>query len=476
MSHQDTAGDNGSSYSHQELREAIDWLLSGASLAGVQFRDDSSWTPLRLIAAALLWAWSDEKTLADRFDTARRIVARGWRLKNPLAMSYQAFTKMLRRWTPDLLRTVQEILRRRMRQSLSSRWKVAGFAVFGVDGSRLELPRTASHEARFAPRKAQQAKGKKNSRRKKSRRLSKQQRAAQARQRKGATAQMWLTTMWHAGTGLPWDWRTGPADSSEREHLRQMIDALPPKALLAADAGFVGYEHWQALLASGHPLLVRVGSNVRLLKKLGYAKERCGLVYLWPERAASNNQPPLVLRLVVAKTGRHPVYLVTSILDEKELSDQQVVELYRMRWGIEVFYRHFKQTFERRKLRSKSADNAQCEADWSLAGLWAMMLHAQCELKTQRIPARRMSVAGVLRAYRKAMRGYKSRPDAGEDLRSLLHLAIIDDYERTNKASREYPRKKQEQAAGPPEIVVANEKQKRHARQIKNQLNKGLTA
>ena len=476
MSHQDTARDIGSSYSHQELREAIDWLLAGASLSGVKFRDDSSWTPLRLIAAALLWAWSDEKTLSDRFAVACKIVSRGWRLKNPLASSYQAFTKMLRRWTPDLLRAVQKIFRRRMRQSLSGRWKVAGFAVFGVDGSRLELPRTASNEARYAPRKARQAKGKKNSRRKKSRRLSKQQRAAQARQRKGATAQIWLTTMWHAGTGLPWDWRTGPADSSEREHLRQMIDALPPKSLVAADAGFVGYEHWHALQESGHPLLVRVGSNVRLLKKLSYAKERHGLVYLWPERAASKNQPPLVLRLVVVNTGRHPVYLVTSVLDEKQLSDQQVVELYRLRWGIEVFYRHFKQTFERRKLRSKSADNAQCEADWSLAGLWAMMLHAQCELKTLRIPARRMSVAGVLRAYRKTMRGYKSRPDAGEDLRSLLHLAIVDDYKRTNKASRDYPRKKHEQAAGPPEIVTATKAQKSHASQIKNAIEKRLTA
>ena len=44
--------------------------------------------------------------------------------------------------------------------------------------------------------------------------------------------------MWHVGTGLPWDWRTGPSDSSEREHLGQMIESLPKGALIAADAGF----------------------------------------------------------------------------------------------------------------------------------------------------------------------------------------------------------------------------------------------
>src|SRR5271157_4224654 len=126
---------------------------------------------------------------------------------------------------------------------------------------------------------------------------------------------------------------------------------------------------------SGRHLLIRVGANVRLLKNLGYVKEKNGLVYLWPDREAARNQPPLVLRLVVARGGKHPVYLVTSVLDEATLSDKQVVEIYALRWGVELFYRHFKQTFERRKLRSDSADNAELEATWSLLGLWAMSLH-----------------------------------------------------------------------------------------------------
>jgi hypothetical protein len=478
MSHQDNQRDNGSAYNHQDLRAALDWLLSDAALSGVEFREDCCWTPLRLVCVALLWAWSDEKSLTERFVVACKIVTRGWRLRDPLATSYQSFMKMLRRWTPHLRSSVQEVFRRRMRGALSSRWKIAGFIVFSVDGSRLEMPRTASNQARFAPRNSQscQAKKKRQLAKARRRRLTKQQRAERAREKKAAMAQMWLTTMWHVGSGLPWDWRTGPADSIERQHLLEMIDTLPPQALVTADAGFVGYDYWKTLSDSGRQFVIRVGSNVRLLKKLGYAKERSGIVYLWPERAASQCLPPLVLRLVVVKTGRHPVYLVTSVLDEKQLSDAQVVELYRRRWGIEVFYRHFKQTFERRKLRSKSADNAQCEADWSLLGLWAMMLHAQCELKTLRIPARRISVAGMLRAYRKPMREYKSRPDTGEDLQTLIRSAIIDDYQRTDKASRDYPRKKQEQAAGPPVIILATAKQKQQARQTKRDAEKGLTA
>ena len=58
------------------------------------------------------------------------------------------------------------------------------------------------------------------------------------------------------------------------------------------------------------------------------------------------SQPPLVLRLIVIHNGKHPVYLVTSVLDQKELSERDVAKAYSLRWGIEVYYRHVKQTLE----------------------------------------------------------------------------------------------------------------------------------
>jgi hypothetical protein len=43
-----------------------------------------------------------------------------------------------------------------------------------------------------------------------------------------------------------------------------------------------------------------------------------------------------VLRLVVVQGGRHPWYLVTSVLDRRRLRDSDVATIYRKRWGIEV--------------------------------------------------------------------------------------------------------------------------------------------
>jgi hypothetical protein len=480
MSHQDTDGLTVSAPHHQDLKLALDWLWDLAQLSALKFRSDCTWTPKAFCFLTMLWAWSDEKTLTDRFLLARKVVMAMLSLLRIPAKSYQAFLKMLKTWSLPISIALVAAFRERMQTDLADRFEVCGFQVFGVDGSRLELPRTESNEQRFSPASPpQEPKSEKRKSKKKKKpqsRLQASKAAARAREKKANNPQMWLTTMFHVGTGLPWDRRIGPSNSSERDHFQQMIDGLPAKALVTADAGFVGYETWKMLLDSGRHLLIRVGANVRLLKNLGYAEETNGLVYLWPDRQAKRNQPPLVLRLVVVQGGKHPVYLVTSVLDEKQLSDQQLVEIYALRWGIELLYRHFKQTFERRKLRSHTADHAELEATWSLLGLWSMGLHAQVVLAHQGVPARRVSVAKFLRAYRRSLREFKSHPDPGETLKALLSKAVIDPYNRANKASRDYPRKKKGHAIGSPEIQEATQDQIKRARELRDQLPLGLTA
>jgi hypothetical protein len=74
------------------------------------------------------------------------------------------------------------------------------------------------------------------------------------------------------------------------------------------------------------------------------------------------------------------------------------------------------------------------------------------------------------------MREYKSLPDPGERMRQWIDRATIDPYKRRNKTSRDYPLKKQEQAAGPPIIRKATRAQVQQAIQVKRELKKGLTA
>src|SRR5438270_2489471 len=154
MSHQDTDGLTGSTPHHQALKAALDRLLASARLSDLSFRGDCSLTPRGLAVMAILWAWSDEKSLTQRFFHARKVVMAMGILPRIPAATYQAFLKMVTTWTLALSRMLLDAFRQRMQSDLATRFNVCGFPVFGVDGSRLELPRTESNEGRFSPAKA----------------------------------------------------------------------------------------------------------------------------------------------------------------------------------------------------------------------------------------------------------------------------------------------------------------------------------
>jgi hypothetical protein len=345
----------------------------------------------------------------------------------------------------------------------------------------VETPRTESNQQAFSPRRKRARNQKKKTKSKKSKQSKSQRKAQPAKCRnqkqqsaasiakKADMTQMWLTLLWHVGTGLPWSWRSGAADCSERHHLLEMLSEMPENSLITADAGFVGYEFWKAILDAGHEFVIRVGGNVKLIKQLGYAREYGHTVYLWPDQAARKGMPPLVLRLIELHDGKQPVYLVTSVLSQERLSDQQAVEIYRRRWGIELYFRTFKQTFGRTKLRSRSAANAQLELDWSLVALWAICLLGQRELVRAGKAPSQLSAAGAIRAVQTTLRDYRVRAESPEEtLSSMLANALLDEYKRSSsKTSRDYPTKKKRTRTGPPKIVPATPTQVATATEVK---------
>lgn len=461
MSHQDLHA-RGVRTNSADLRRALQWLISGVDWTHLKLRGDCSWSCQSLAWVALCWAWSAEVNLTARFDCAQRLVRSFFDQSAQRATSYQAFMKLLRRWTDPLIDALRTGFRKRMASLHEDGWTTAGYIAFAVDGSKIDVPRTKSHQSSWSLSRADA-----NSR-KRNRRLKPQDKSAT---KKAEHPSLFLTTMYHIGLRLPWDWRIGPADSSERAHTLQMLPALPSNSILVADAGFVGYDFTQSVLDQSFELLIRVGSNLRLLKKLGYARESSGTVYVWPEKACRGKLPPLVFRLVTVQATKHPVHLLTSVAKSR-LSDRQVAQLYRERWGIEVFYRSFKQTFGRRKLRSLAAENAVVELHWSMMGLSAIGLYASRELASQQIAPAELSLAAALQAFRNTARDYLHPRKSHNSLNRQLQSAVKDSYTRDSKTSRDYPRKKRESPPSPPTIRIATRKQRQAAAEIK-ELQKG---
>jgi hypothetical protein len=173
-----------------------------------------------------------------------------------------------------------------------------------------------------------------------------------------------ITMMWHMGLRLPWTWRLGPSHASERDHVKEMLaeEQFPENTLFCGDAGFTGYPLWRAIRDAGGDFVVRVGANVNLLiehadvKKLGD-----GIVLCWPKGQRESGEPPLRLRLVKVQVGKTKMWMLTSVLDPRQLSRKQLVRVYKLRWGLEVEFRGLKQTIDKHKLRCRNSDRLLVE-------------------------------------------------------------------------------------------------------------------
>jgi len=386
----------------------------------------------------MLMAWGEQTQLVERFHAVTSFLkqtCKHWEV----GLSYEGWITALAREQERLVPLVIQRLRRQM-QSMKDYQRCGRWEAYAVDGSEFACPRT---------RENQQAMGNVG--------------------KPDGMPLVSLTTLYHLRLGLPWALRVGPGTDSERAHLRDMADELPAGSLLVADAGFVGYDLCRGLLAGKQHFLLRVGGNIHLLSELGYAWEIRGrTVYLWPVDQQNQKQPPLELRLIVLQDERkQPVYLLTSVLDPDQLTDQEASELYALRWGIEVFYRTTKQTMERHTLRSRTPENCYLELTWAVLGVWLLELMTIRQLVGTGHDPREASPAQARTLVRRVMRNEKPCRRTRRAFCRLLVDCRQDGYVREGpKASRNYPRKKRQKPPEPPIIKPPTEKQIQTAKRL----------
>jgi len=299
------------------------------------------WTPQAASTAAILMAWDRGCSLQSRFEDAQLCLRHDFRGRRRTGRTYNGLLKALERQQATTLPIVKAELRRRMKLRARSIDPASAWTLVAVDASKEDLPRTRDHEALFGIAD------------------------------NGVFPQARVTAIVEVHTGLLWDWRIDRGDASEKHHLMDMSDALPHDALLLADGNFVGFPIWSKLHAQNKSILIRVGGNVRLLKRLwpeARTRREKDIVYVWPKKSREK-VAPLKLWLIQVGSGCKAVYLLTNVLDSRRLSRRQAGAIYRERWGVELFYRTFKRTLGFAKLQSRSGRRAKIELEWGLVAL-----------------------------------------------------------------------------------------------------------
>ena len=457
---------------NQSLFQALlGWLIPEHGLfAKDRFHGNIKWRPEQLAQQAMIWAWQETKKVTDAFEQTLEMcsdlsITEG-------AKTYTAFINALDRYRHTFSLRLREHFQFLAEEIGGRFWRDHGWVLIGFDGSRVTTPRTVSNEVAFCAPNYGKGKTAKY-RQKKTKGMRRRQNEKNPPEPQAP--QVWITMMWHMSLRLPWTWRLGPSNSSERGHVVEMLEQekFPEDTLFCGDAGFVGYDFWKAIIDAGGNFLVRVGANVKLLSESADVKRLGGgIVLCWPKDKMNSGAEPLRLRLIRVKIGKTKMWMLTSVLDPKELSVKDIIRYYKMRWGVEVEYRGLKQTIDKAMLRCRNSARVYVELDWSIRAMAFAELVAlreqlpKCD-KRQRAPEQDYhptdrSLANTVRAIRKCMRNLTRDVDPDNDLLAQLAEALVQKYNnRTDKRARYRPPNPDKKPLGDPIV----EKLSREARE-----------
>ncbi|WP_448193002.1 IS4 family transposase [Azospirillum sp. sgz301742] len=190
------------------------------------------------------------------------------------------------------------------------------------------------------------------------------------------------------------------------------------------DLGYYDYAWWARLDAAGCRIVTRFKSNTRLSVTAerpvpdggAILSDRIGRL---PRRQASNRKNPFdaPVREVRVRIDTGKVLRILS--NDLDASAQEIADLYKRRWGIELFFRWVKQTLKIRRFLGTSENAVRIQLAVALIAFLLLRL-AQAAQKAVESP---LAFARLVRAnlmHRKRLdRLNAPRPNLGEEPRQL---------------------------------------------------------
>ena len=401
--------------------------------------------PLLFVLMCMTWCTGDSQP--ERFETARAFYVATHSKRRRPGKTVQGFDKALLALPCKVLHTVARLFRKQILSRFGSLMKTDDWTVLGCDGSRIRTPRTAELEKRLGDSGVD-----KNS--------------------KCKTPQIWLTAFVHLQSGLPWSWRVGKGNASERLHLIRLIATLPLCALVVTDAGYQSYLLALELANAGNSFLLR--ASTQTIFYVEDAENRAvegkykqvtaeamdewteGEVYYWPQEAQTSKEGknPIKVRLIriKAKKKKNDVWLVTNVLVEKRLTVEMAGKYYKMRWENEGFFRSYKHTLNKVTLSGRTVAAVHREVLGSMLAVQLLMtqgLAAAVAFGKQRFA---ISVRKLVLLARREMAALMTGKSKGGFLSRAAECHREQRNRTSNKQKRIWSGREEQKTINPPKI------------------------
>jgi hypothetical protein len=402
-------------------------------------RRTARWRAQPLLFTLLVMTWCLGDSLPERFETARAFYVACYQRRRRPGTTFEGWQKALSRTPAAALRAVAAVLRGRLAKVFAQDWLVDGFVPLGCDGSSLQCPRTEELE----------------------RRLRKRKKSNKRRRRGPAAPQVWVTALVHLSLGLLWSWRLGGGNASERAHLVHLLPTLPGRALLVADAGFIGYQLLKTLVKNRVSFLIRLSSNAPLYtpEKIALSRFRDGVFDYWPQDRQVDEPPVRVRVLRICSRSKKDVWLITNVFEAAQLSLASASRFYRWRWRNEGLFRTYKRTLGKVKLMSRTVKTVHREAEGSLLAVQLLLAHGALAVPPAanaaqpELPSARQVLLEIRAEIRHVTSSYLGRRQWLTYLRRLQQARRDRRRRRRNKVRRRWPGRVDHKPPKPPRIL-----------------------
>lgn len=242
-------------------------------------------------------------------------------------------------WLADIHRQVGEGLE----TTAGKFWRWRGRVVKVMDGSSVQLPDTPDNQAAY-PQPTSQKPG-------------------------CGFPVARLTAMFSLATGRLIEWEYDALTVGERTLARRLWDFFQPGDVALNDRGFCGFAEFYELQQRGVDSVSRkhqrLGPSLQTVRKLGlndrlaiwtrsahpsagYDRET------WKALPSTLRVREVFVQIEIPGFRTQSVYILTTLLDARRYCAEDLADLYRRRWKVELFLRDLKTTMGMEMLRSRS--------------------------------------------------------------------------------------------------------------------------